>query len=230
VLLGRRQLMEAYGIEVPPALGAALAEGASHGGTGAVLAWSGVARAAFIMADEVRATSSGAVLELADLGLEPALLTGDAAGSAMAVADRVGITAVIADALPEGKLEVVTRYRQAGHRVALVDEARSAAALAAADLGVAVGPGADLVRHRAGLTLLRSGPTAVVDAIRLARGTLGAIRLNLCWAVGYNYLALPAAAAGLLHPLLAAVVTTVSALLVVGNGLRPGGFTADVSW
>ena len=136
----------ATGITVPAALAAALGECYSQGGTGAVLAWSGRARAAFLVADTVRPTSAAAVAELRRLGLEPVLLTGDSAGAAMAVADQVGISAVIADALPEGKLEVVRRYQQAGHVVAMVgDGVNDAAALAQADLGLAMGSGH---RHR----------------------------------------------------------------------------------
>ena len=174
VLIGRQQLMVTYGIAVPPALAAALSECYSQGGTGAVLAWSGRARAAFLVADEVRPTSAAAVAELRRLGLEPVLLTGDSAGAAMAVADQVGITAVIADALPEGKVEVVRRYQQAGHVVAMVgDGVNDAAALAQADLGLAMGSGTDIAIHASDLTLVRSDLTAVVDAIRLSRRTLG---------------------------------------------------------
>ena len=114
--------MTTYGVTLPPALAAALSECYSQGGTGAVLAWSGRARAAFLVADSVRPTSAAAVAELRRLGLEPVLLTGDSAGAAMAVADQVGISSVIADALPEGKVEVVRRYQQAGHVVAMVGD------------------------------------------------------------------------------------------------------------
>ncbi|HWM59256.1 MAG TPA: heavy metal translocating P-type ATPase [Pseudonocardia sp.] len=221
VLLGRPQLMATYGIELPPPLAAALSECYSHGGTGAVLAWSGRARAAFVVTDTLRPTSAAAVAELRSLGLEPVLLTGDSAGAAMAVADQVGIEAVIADALPEGKLEVVRRYQQAGHVVAMVgDGVNDAAALAEADLGLAMGSGTDVAIHASDLTLVRSDLTAVVDAIRLSRRTLAVIKGNLFWAFAYNYLALPVAAAGLLNPMLAGAAMALSSVFVVSNSLR----------
>ena len=229
VLIGRQQLMATYGIEVPPALAAALSECYSHGGTGAVLAWSGRARAAFLVADSLRPTSADAVAELRALGLEPVLLTGDSAGAAMAVADQVGITSVIADALPEGKVEVVRRYQQAGHVVAMVgDGVNDAAALAQADLGLAMGSGTDIAIHASDLTLVRADLTAVVDAIRLSRRTLAVIRGNLFWAFAYNYVALPVAAAGLLNPMLAGAAMALSSVFVVSNSLRLRRFTGHV--
>ena len=221
VLIGRPQLMVSYGIEVPPALTAALAECYSHGGTGAVLAWSGRARAAFVVSDTLRPSSAAAVAELRRLGLEPVLLTGDSAGAAMAVADQVGIEAVIADALPEGKVEVVRRYQRAGHVVAMVgDGVNDAAALAQADLGLAMGSGTDVAIHASDLTLVRSDLATVVDAIRLSRRTLAVIKGNLFWAFAYNYLALPIAAAGLLNPMLAGAAMAFSSVFVVSNSLR----------
>jgi P-type Cu+ transporter len=227
VLIGRQQLMVTYGITVPPALAAALSECYSQGGTGAVLAWSGRARAAFLVADEIRTTSAAAVAELRRLGLEPVLLTGDSAGAAMAVADQVGISAVIADALPEGKVEVVRRYQQAGHVVAMVgDGVNDAAALAQADLGLAMGSGTDIAIHASDLTLVRSDLTAVVDAIRLSRRTLAVIRGNLFWAFAYNYVALPLAVAGLLNPMLAGAAMALSSVFVVSNSLRLRRFSS----
>jgi P-type Cu+ transporter len=221
VLIGRQQLMSTYGIAVPPPLAVALAECYSQGGTGAVLAWAGRARAAFVVADAVRPSSAAAVAELRRLGLEPVLLTGDSAGAAMAVADQMGITAVIADALPEGKVEVVRRYQAAGHVVAMVgDGVNDAAALAEADLGLAMGSGTDAAIHASDLTLVRSDLSAVVDAIRLSRRTLAVIRGNLFWAFSYNYLALPLAAAGLLNPMLAGAAMALSSVFVVSNSLR----------
>ena len=221
VLIGRQQLMSTYGIVVPPPLAVALAECYSQGGTGAVLAWAGRARAAFVVADAVRPSSAAAVAELRRLGLEPVLLTGDNAGAAMAVADQMGITAVIADALPEGKVEVVRRYQAAGHVVAMVgDGVNDAAALAQADLGLAMGSGTDAAIHASDLTLVRSDLGAVVDAIRLSRRTLAVIRGNLFWAFSYNYLALPFAAAGLLNPMLAGAAMALSSVFVVSNSLR----------
>jgi Cu+-exporting ATPase len=233
VLIGRQQLMTTYGITLPPALAAALSECYSQGGTGAVLAWAGRARAAFLVADSVRASSAAAVAELRRLGLEPVLLTGDSAGAAMAVADQVGISSVIADALPEGKVEVVRRYQQAGHVVAMVgDGVNDAAALAQADLGLAMGSGTDIAIHASDLTLVRSDLTAVVDAIRLSRRTLGVIRGNLFWAFAYNYVALPLAAAGLLNPMLAGAAMALSSVFVVSNSLRLrrfAGYAAPVA-
>ena len=227
VLIGRHQLMVTYGISVPPPLAAALSECYSQGGTGAVLAWSGRARAAFLVTDEIRPTSAAAVAALRALGLEPVLLTGDSAGAAMAVADQVGITAVIADALPEGKVEVVRRYQEAGHVVAMVgDGVNDAAALAQADLGLAMGSGTDIAIHASDLTLVRSDLSAVVDAIRLSRRTLAVIRGNLFWAFAYNYVALPLAVAGLLNPMLAGAAMALSSVFVVSNSLRLRRFTS----
>jgi P-type Cu+ transporter len=227
VLIGRQQLMVTYGIAVPPALAAALSECYSKGGTGAVLAWSGRARAAILVTDEIRTTSAAAVAELRRLGLEPVLLTGDSAGAAMAVADQVGISAVIADALPEGKVEVVRRYQEAGHVVAMVgDGVNDAAALAQADLGLAMGSGTDIAIHASDLTLVRSDLTAVVDAIRLSRRTLAVIRGNLFWAFAYNYIALPLAVAGLLNPMLAGAAMALSSVFVVSNSLRLRRFSS----
>ena len=147
----------------------------------------------------------------------------------MAVADQVGISSVIADALPEGKLEVVRRYQQAGHVVAMVgDGVNDAAALAQADLGLAMGSGTDIAIHASDLTLVRSDLTAVVDAIRLSRRTLAVIRGNLFWAFAYNYVALPLAAAGLLNPMLAGAAMALSSVFVVSNSLRLRRFTGQV--
>jgi Cu+-exporting ATPase len=150
----------------------------------------------------------------------------------MAVADQVGISAVIADALPEGKVEVVRRYQQAGHVVAMVgDGVNDAAALAQADLGLAMGSGTDIAIHASDLTLVRSDLTAVVDAIRLSRRTLAVIRGNLFWAFAYNYVALPLAVAGLLNPMLAGAAMALSSVFVVSNSLRLRRFSslADVA-
>ncbi len=229
VLIGRPQLMATYDIAIPPELAAALAECYSHGGTGAVLAWAGRARAAFVVADTLRPSSAAAVTELRRLGLEPVLLTGDSAGAAMAVADQVGITAVVADALPEGKVEVVRRYQAAGHVVAMVgDGINDAAALAQADLGLAMGSGTDAAIHASDLTLVRNDLTAVVDAIRLSRRTLAVIRGNLFWAFAYNYAALPLAAAGLLNPMLAGAAMALSSVFVVTNSLRLRSFAGSM--
>jgi Cu+-exporting ATPase len=148
-------------------------------------------------------------------------VTGDREGSARAVADHLGITRVHAGTSPEGKAEVVAELAAAGRRVAVVgDGVNDAVALAAAELGIAMGSGTDAAIGAAGLTVMRGEIEAVVDAVRLARRTLATIRTNLAWAFGYNVVLVPLAALGLLNPMLAAAAMSASSILVVGNSLR----------
>jgi Cu+-exporting ATPase len=178
------------------------------------------------LADGVRASSAAAVAGLRRLGLEPILVTGDAAAVAEAVAAEVGIGEVVAGVLPAGKVDVVKGLQARGRVVAMVgDGANDAAALAQADLGLAMGAGTDVAIEASDLTLVRGDLTAAVDAVRLSRRTLGIIRGNLFWAFAYNVAALPLAAAGLLNPMIAGATMALSSVFVVLNSLRLRGFT-----
>ncbi len=230
VLLGRLRLLEERGTTIPDALHDALADAATAGRTTVVLAWDGHARAVVVVADTVRPTSAAAVADMRRLGLEPVLLTGDAAGAAHAVADAVGITEVIAEAQPTEKVEVIERLQAEGRVVAMVgDGVNDAAALARADLGIAMGTGTDIAMSAADITLVRADLAAAADAVRLSRRTLTVIKSNLVWAFGYNVLALPLAAAGMLHPMLAGATMAASSVLVVTNSLRLARFRAQHS-
>ena len=176
---------------------------------------------AFAVADAVRATSTRAVAQLRALDLHPILLTGDNASAAHAVAAEVGIEHVIAEVRPEDKVAEVRRLQQIGGVVAMVgDGVNDAAALATANLGLAMGGGTDAAIAAADLTLVHGDLRAASDAIRLARRTLATIKQNLCWAFGYNVVALPLAALGLLNPMIAGAAMAFSSLAVVGNSLR----------
>ena len=226
-VIGRRLLLSRHDIALPNDLGAALAAAERDGGTGVVVAWSGRARAVLVLADTVRPTSRAAVDALRRLGVEPILLTGDGRGAAEAVAHQVGITMLSADALPDDKVELVRSLQADGRVVAVVgDGVNDAAALAQADLGIAMGTGTDAAIHASDLTLVRSDLRAAADAIRLSRRTLGVIRANLFWAFAYNCLALPVAAAGLLNPMVAGAAMALSSVFVVSNSLRLRRFAA----
>ncbi|MEU8005783.1 heavy metal translocating P-type ATPase [Catellatospora sp. NPDC049111] len=174
-----------------------------------------------LVADTVKPGSAAAVAEFRRLGLRPVLLTGDAEGPARAVAAEVGIDEVIAGVLPAGKVDAVRRLQEQGHTVAMVgDGVNDAAALAAADLGLAMGTGTDAAIEAADLTLVRGDLTVAADAIRLSRATLRTIKGNLFWAFAYNVAALPLAAAGLVTPVLAAAAMALSSIFVVTNSLR----------
>ena len=181
----------------------------------------GVLRAMLAIGDEVRPTSHAAVTELRRLGLEPVMVTGDAEPVARAVALAVGITRVVADARPEDKVDEVARLRAEGRTVAVVgDGINDAAALAGADLGIAMGGGTDVAIEAADITLLRDDLRTAGDAVRLSRATLRTIKENLAWAFGYNVAAIPLAMAGLLTPMVAGVAMAMSSICVVGNSLR----------
>ncbi|HLU29169.1 MAG TPA: heavy metal translocating P-type ATPase [Glycomyces sp.] len=179
------------------------------------------------VADTVKPTSARAVAELRRLGLTPVLLTGDSRAVAEAVAAEVGIEEVVAEVMPEDKLAHVGRLQAEGRVVAMVgDGVNDAAALAAADLGIAMGTGADVAIAAGDMTLVRGDLLVAVDAIRLARRTLRVIRQNLAWAFGYNVAALPLAAFGLLSPMIAGAAMAFSSVSVVANSQRLRSFTA----
>ena len=173
------------------------------------------------VADTVKPTSRRGGRRAARAGLTPVLLTGDNATVARAVAAEVGIDEVVAEVLPAGKVDVVKRLQAEGRVVAMVgDGVNDAAALAQADLGLAMGTGTDVAIEASDLTLVRGDLTAAVDAIRLSRRTLRTIKGNLFWAFGYNVAALPLAAAGLLNPMIAGAAMALSSVFVVANSLR----------
>ncbi|MFJ8588453.1 heavy metal translocating P-type ATPase [Streptomyces sp. NPDC093595] len=227
VLVGREKLLADRALELPEALVRARAEAEAAGRTAVVVAWDGEARAVLEVADAVKDTSPEAIRRLRALGLTPILLTGDNRAVAEAVAAEVGIDEVIAEVLPEDKVDVVKRLQAQGRSVAMVgDGVNDAAALAQADLGLAMGTGTDAAIEAGDLTLVRGDLRAAADAIRLARRTLGTIRSNLFWAFAYNVAALPLAAAGLLNPMIAGAAMAFSSVFVVGNSLRLRGFRA----
>jgi Cu+-exporting ATPase len=227
VLVGRPALLEQFSVTLPEALAGALAATESLGRTAVVVAWGGEARAVLVVADTVRPTSADAVARLRALGLRPVLLTGDNATVAQAVADEVGITDVVAEVLPADKLDVVKRLQDEGRVVAMVgDGVNDAAALAQADLGMAMGTGTDVAMQAADITLVRDDLHAAADAVRLSRRTLRTIKGNLFWAFAYNAAALPLAAAGLLNPMIAGAAMAASSAFVVANSLRLRRFRA----
>ncbi|MFI1306603.1 heavy metal translocating P-type ATPase [Streptomyces sioyaensis] len=227
VVVGRAQLLEQRELPLPPALATARAAAEARGRTAVAVGWDGAARAVLVVSDAVKPTSAEAVRRLRALGLTPVLLTGDNQAVAASVAAEVGIDEVIAEVLPEDKVAVVERLRSEGRSVAMVgDGVNDAAALATADLGLAMGTGTDAAIEAGDLTLVRGDLRAAADAIRLARATLGTIRTNLFWAFGYNVAALPLAAAGLLNPMIAGAAMACSSVFVVGNSLRLRRFRA----
>ncbi|MEU6971712.1 heavy metal translocating P-type ATPase [Kitasatospora aureofaciens] len=208
---------------LPPVLARAMAAAEAAGRTAVAVGWDGEARAVLEVADAVRPTSAEAVARLRALGLRPVLLTGDNPAAAGAVAAEVGIDPrdVVAGVLPEEKVDTVRRLQAEGRVVAMVgDGVNDAAALAQADLGLAMGTGTDAAIEAGDLTLVRGDLRSAADAIRLSRRTLGTIRGNLCWAFGYNVAAIPLAAAGLLNPMVAGAAMAFSSVFVVSNSLR----------
>ena len=221
VVVGRPDLLVDEGQLLPPDLAAAVDRARSNGRTAVVAGWDGRARGVLEVADTVKETSAEAIRRLRGLGLEPVLLTGDAELVARSVADEVGIDRVMADVLPEGKMTAVRDLQAEGRVVAMVgDGVNDAAALATADLGIAMGTGTDAAIAAADLTLVRGDLRVAADAVRLARRMAGTIRGNLFWAFAYNVAALPLAAAGLLTPMVAGGAMALSSLFVVSNSLR----------
>ncbi|GAA5089581.1 heavy metal translocating P-type ATPase [Nocardia iowensis] len=225
VLVGRAELLASRSISLPDPLVAARTAAEQAGGTVVAVAWDGVARGILVLADTIKSSSAQAITELRDLGLTPILLTGDNAATARTVAEQVGIDTVIAEVLPSEKLEAVRNLQRDGKVVAMVgDGVNDAAALARADLGMAMGTGTDVAIEAGDITLVRGDLRTVGAAIRLSRATLRTIKGNLCWAFGYNIAAIPLAAAGLLNPMLAGAAMALSSIFVVTNSLRLRSF------
>jgi Cu+-exporting ATPase len=222
VLVGRpRWLADDWRVELPAGLAEALAGIEARGQTAVAVAVDGEARGILAVADEVKPSSAAAVAKLVALGLTPVLLTGDNPTAARFVAEQVGIREVFAGVLPADKVGRVRALQAAGDTVAMVgDGVNDAAALAAADLGIAMGTGTDVAIEASDITLVRADLLAVVDAIRLSRRTLSTIKSNLFWAFAYNVAAIPLAAFGLLNPLIAGAAMALSSVFVVTNSLR----------
>ncbi len=221
VVAGRERFLADWSLTLDDTLRDARDAAEADGRTPIYVGWDGEARAVLVVSDTIKATSAEAIAGMRHLGLRPVLLTGDNRRAAQAVADQVGITEVIAEVLPADKVDVIRRLQSEGRVVAMIgDGVNDAAALAQADLGLAMGTGTDVAIEASDLTLVRGDLRAAVDAIRLSRRTLATIKGNLFWAFAYNVAALPLAAAGLLNPMLAGLAMAFSSVFVVSNSLR----------
>ncbi|EMY32777.1 copper-translocating P-type ATPase [Arthrobacter crystallopoietes BAB-32] len=221
VLVGRESLLADWSVRLPADLATAKASAEAAGRTAVVVSWDGEARGLLVVADAVKPTSAEAIRQFKSLGLVPVLLTGDNRTVAEQIAGEVGIEQVFAEVMPQDKVDVVRRLQDEGKVVAMVgDGVNDAAALAQADLGLAMGTGTDVAIEAADLTLVRGDLRSAADAIRLSRRTLGTIKTNLFWAFAYNTAAIPLAALGLLNPMLAGAAMAFSSVFVVGNSLR----------
>ena len=221
VVAGRQQFLADWALHPDAELSAAKEAAEARGQTAVLIGWDGEVHGLLVVADTVRPTSADAITELRSLGLTPVLLTGDNAAAAQHVARAVGIDEVIAEVLPEDKLAVVARLQSEGRVVAMVgDGVNDAAALAQADLGLAMGAGTDVAIEASDLTLVRDDLRTAATAIRLSRRTLRTIKGNLFWAFAYNVAAIPLAALGYLNPLIASAAMAFSSVFVVGNSLR----------
>ena len=222
VAVGRPAWLESrWAMTVPPGLAARAAAAEAAGQTAVSAGWDGQVRGLLVVADTIKPTSAEAIGRLRGMGLRPVLLTGDNERAARAVAAAVGIEEVVAGVLPAGKVDAVKQLQDAGRMVAMAgDGVNDAAALAQADLGLAMGTGTDAAIEASDLTLVRGDLLAVPDAILLSRRTLATIKANLFWAFGYNIAAIPLAALGFLNPLIAAAAMAFSSVFVVTNSLR----------
>jgi P-type Cu+ transporter len=221
VIVGREALLHDRGIAIPDGLSAQCAQWHAQGCTAVLVAWDGRVQGVLAVADTVKPSARAAVAGVRRLGLHPVLLTGDHEATARAVAAAVGIDDVVAGVLPADKAGVIRNLQARGNQVAMVgDGANDGPALAAADLGMAIGSGTDVALAAADLILLRDDLGIVPEAIGLARAARRTIRRNLAWAFGYNAAAVPLAALGFLNPLIAAAAMTMSSVLVVANSLR----------
>ena len=223
VLVGRTSLLEGRALSEP--LQAALEAAQARGRTAVVVVRDGAADGVLVVADAVKPSSAQAISQFKGLGLSPLLLTGDHRAVAEQIAAEVGIEEVIAEVLPQDKVDVITRLQGEGKVVAMVgDGVNDAAALAQADLGLAMGTGTDVAIEAGDITLVRGDLRSAADAIRLSRRTLSTIKGNLFWAFAYNTAAIPLAALGLLNPMLAGAAMAFSSVFVVGNSLRLRSF------
>jgi Cu+-exporting ATPase len=221
VVVGRPRLLAEHGMPLSAPLAARVEAARAQGATAVVVGWGGAAREVLVVSDTLRGSAPGAVAALRALGVRPVLLTGDHETAARAIAARAGIDDVRAGVLPEAKADTIAALQAQGHVVAMVgDGVNDAAALAQADLGLAMGAGTDAAIEAGDVTLVRDDLGAVPDALRLARRTLSTIRGNLFWAFAYNVAALPLAAAGLLDPMIAGAAMAFSSVFVVANSLR----------
>lgn len=221
VMVGRKRLLADWSQHLPEKLAESMRAAESQGKTAVAVGWDGRPRGVIVVADAVKPTSAEAISQLRALGLTPIMLTGDNQAAADTVARQVGIDRVIAEVLPQDKVDTIKRLQADGKVVAMVgDGVNDAAALAQADLGLAMGTGTDVAIEASDLTLVRGDLRAVPDAIRLSRKTLATIKGNLFWAFAYNVAALPLAAAGLLNPMLAGAAMALSSGFVVSNSLR----------
>jgi len=223
VLIGSPAAVAHSSTEFHSEIKSAIERGQAAGLTLAILAWDGVALAVFAVGDQLKSDAAETVAALRGMGITPWLVTGDSSEVAASVATTVGIDAahVISHALPETKLEIVERIKSDGHTVLMIgDGINDAAALTAADLSMAMGTGTDTAINSADITLMNTGLGSVISALKLSKKTLKIIRLNMGWALIYNVIGIPIAAAGLLSPLYAAAAMAASSVLVVTNSLR----------
>ncbi|MGO4203978.1 heavy metal translocating P-type ATPase [Rhodococcus sp. TAF43] len=221
VVAGRESLLADWSLHLSEDLAEAKQSAEKLGKTAIAAGWDGQARAVFVVADAVKDTSADAIRRFKELGLTPVLLTGDNETVARTVAAQVGIDTVIAEVLPGDKVDAIKDLQARGKVVAMVgDGVNDAAALAQADLGLAMGTGTDVAIEASDITLVRGDLRSAADAIELSRRTLGTIKGNLFWAFAYNAAAIPLAAAGLLNPMLAGAAMAFSSVFVVSNSLR----------
>jgi Cu+-exporting ATPase len=221
VFVGNEQWLLQNNLVVDPQAQARISAARASGASLIVAGWQGRVRAALAIADTVRPDSAHAIAQLRELGLDVVLLTGDHADVASAVAAETGISRVQAGITPEGKVAAVAALQADGHRVAMIgDGVNDAAALAQADLGIAMGTGTEVAIAASDITLVRANLVAAGEAIALSRHTLRIIHGNLFWAFAYNVAAIPLAALGFLNPMLAGAAMAFSSLFVVLNSLR----------